>query len=58
MSQDIGGVYQVPYGECNKVYYGKTGRSVETTLYEHWRDVKDCNEANYIFFHKINLTIK
>ena len=54
MAQNKAGVYQVPCGGCNKVYFGETGRSFETRLCEHKRDVRICNEANVIFLHKMN----
>ena len=47
------GVYKVPCKECNKVYYGETGRSFDLRLKEHKRDVINCKESNAIFVHKI-----
>ena len=54
MAQNKAGVNQVPCVGCNKVYFGETGRSFETRLCEPERDVRNCNEANAIFLHKMN----
>ena len=50
----VSGVYKIPCKGCNKVYFGETGRSFETRLNEHKRDVKNCNVNNAAFLHKIN----
>ena len=47
------GVYQIPCSNCNLVYYGETGRSFSVRLKEHRNDVKNCNESNAAFIHKI-----
>ena len=40
--------------DCNKSYYGKTGRSFDVRLAEHRRDVQNCNISNAAFIHKID----
>ena len=48
------GVYKIPRKDCNKVYWGETGRSCAARLKEHMRDVKNCNLSNALFIHKID----
>ena len=47
------GVYQIPCLNCNKSYFGESGRSFDVRLAEHRRDVKNCNVSNAVFIHKI-----
>ena len=46
-------VYRIPCKDCNKVYWGETGRSLTTRLKEHKRDVKNSNVSNALFNHKV-----
>ena len=46
-------VYKISCKDCNKAYWGKTGRSCEVRLKEHMRDVRNCNFSNALFNHKI-----
>ena len=41
-----GVVYEVPCGECNKVYIGKMGRNVKERVKEHKYVVKKRNMNN------------
>ena len=46
------GVYRIPCKDCNKSYFGETGRSFDVRLAEHRRDVQNCNISNAAFIHK------
>ena len=46
-------VYKILCKDCDKTYWGKTGRSCEVRLKEHMRDVRNCNFSNALFDHKI-----
>ena len=48
------GVYKIPCKDCNKLYFGETGRSFDVRLTEHRRDVQNCNVSNAAFIHKID----
>ena len=48
------GVYKIPCKDCDKVYWGETGRSCAVRLKEHMRDVRNCNLSNALFNHKID----
>ena len=43
-----GVIYEVPCGECNHVYIGKTGRTLRKRLTEHKAAVKKCDNKNDI----------
>ena len=45
------GVYKVPCKDCDLVYIGETGRSLDVRMKEHKRDVKNCNTNNANFVH-------
>ena len=47
------GVYKIPCKDCDKVYWGETGRSCAVRQKEHMRDVRNCNLSNALFNHKI-----
>ena len=48
------GVYMIPCRDCDKAYFGESGRSWEVRLSEHKRDVNNCNTLNATFNHIIN----
>ena len=43
--------YVISFNNCPKKYFGETGRSVNTRINEHKRDVRNGNENNAIFLH-------
>ena len=45
------GTYEISCNNCPKKYFGETGRSVNTRINEHKRDVRNGNENNAIFLH-------
>ena len=45
------GVYKIPCHDCNLVYIGETGRSLDVRLKEHRRDMANCNMNNANFVH-------
>ena len=49
-----GVVYKVPFGECNHVYIGETGRTLRKRLTEHKAAVKKCDTKNGIVVHAWN----
>ena len=49
------GVYKIHCKDCNRDYYGETGRSCAVRLKEHMRNVKNCNLSNALCNHKIDL---
>ena len=48
------GVYLVPCKDCNRVYFGESGRGVATRLKEHKYAFRCCNTNNAIFNHVID----
>ena len=46
-----GVIYEVPCGECNHVYIGKTGRTLRKRFIEHKVAVKKCANQNGITVH-------
>ena len=47
------GVYEVPCKEpnCEKSYYGETGRSIDIRMKEHRNDIRRGNNQNALFNH-------
>ena len=45
------GVYRIPCKDCDKWYYGQTGRSLEVRITEHKRSVSQAQKNNAIFHH-------
>jgi len=48
---DKGGVYCIPCNDCNKKYFGETGRDLKKRIYEHKGDIRRGNEKSSIFNH-------
>ena len=48
------GVYNIPCNDCEKSYYGQTGRSINHRILEHKRAVRYGHENNGIFLHLKN----
>ena len=48
------GVYQIPCKDCDKSYYGQTGRSLDKRIYEHKQAVRHARNNSAIFQHIAN----
>ena len=48
------GVYKIPCKDCNKPYYGQTGRSVQKRITEHQQAVRNGQNNSAIFQHIAN----
>ena len=48
------GVYRIPCKDCDKSYYGQTGRSLSQRITEHKRSVRYGQETSAIFQHIMN----
>lgn len=48
------GVYTIPCKDCNKSYWGESGRNWEERLKEHKYDIRTCNMKNSLFNHIVN----
>ena len=48
------GVYSIPCKDCDKVYFGETGRDLQVRIKEHKSDFSKCNFSNALFSHSFN----
>ena len=48
---DKPGVYKIPCNQCDKAYYGQTGRNLTTRLVEHKRAIKYAQVNSAVFQH-------
>lgn len=46
-----GCVYRIPCNNCNKVYFGQTGKSLEQRIKQHKYSVRTGQESNAVFVH-------
>ena len=46
-----GGVYQIPCSDCPKIYIGETGRTLDTRISEHKRDILSQKPSSAIANH-------
>ena len=44
-------VYRIPCGKCSRVYYGETGRGLETRIREHRTDLRYHRSSNAFVVH-------
>ena len=44
-------VYRIPCGKCHRVYYGETGRGMETRIREHKADLRHHRSSNAFVAH-------
>ena len=53
-SPPIGGVYSIPCSECDKIYFGETGRELFVRVKEHKQDVMKLKPESAIASHSAN----
>ena len=48
---DIGCIYRVPCNDCNKIYIGQTGKSLQARIKQHKYNIRGAQESDAVFLH-------
>ena len=48
---DFGCIYCIPCDDCNKIYIGQTGKSLQVRIKKHKYSIRRAQESSAVFLH-------